>query len=113
MTFHLLVFGLILVSITSARDFYVSSSLGSDSRNITEAQSTATPWKTISKVNSLQSALLPGDQIFFCQGEVFFGQVTDLTPLFNFSVENQLKWKLNTSNRCKQLPLQQFSHWSP
>lgn len=66
---------LCISSLGFARDFYISTSLGSDARNITEAQSPLTPWQTISRVNILSASLLPGDQILFCEGEVFFGQV--------------------------------------
>src|SRR5665811_1091801 len=63
---------LILSTIASATDYYVSSS-GSDANN---GLSSSTPWKTIAKVNSAFSLMKPGDRILFKRGDVFTGQIT-------------------------------------
>jgi hypothetical protein len=49
--------------------YYISSS-GNDLNNGT---SSSTPWKTITKVNSIFGSLNPGDQILFNKGDTFFG----------------------------------------
>jgi uncharacterized repeat protein (TIGR02059 family) len=54
---------LILSRISTATDYYISSS-GNDSNN---GKSSSTPWKTIAKVNA--SSFLPGDQILFNKGD--------------------------------------------
>jgi hypothetical protein len=56
----------------TATIYYVSSS-GNDANNGT---STATPWKTIAKVNSVWAAgtFAPGDQILFKRGDTWTGE---------------------------------------
>lgn len=51
------------------RAYYFSSSLGSDANSGSELS----PYKTISKLNSL--ILAPGDKIFFKKGDTFVGQI--------------------------------------
>ncbi|HEY5124074.1 MAG TPA: hypothetical protein VIK14_10090, partial [Ignavibacteria bacterium] len=63
---------LILSTIASATDYYVSSS-GNDSNN---GLSSSTPWKTIIKVNSAFSTMKPGDRILFNRGDTFYGTIT-------------------------------------
>ena len=64
----------ISVSLASyARIFYVSSLSGDDNRSVNEAQSIATPWKSIARVNAAMSSLQAGDQILFKKGETFAG----------------------------------------
>lgn len=58
-------------AISNATIYYVSSS-GSDSNNGT---SIATPFLTLSKVNSL--TLVAGDQILFKKGDTFYGTITN------------------------------------
>ncbi|MGC3947771.1 MAG: right-handed parallel beta-helix repeat-containing protein [Chryseolinea sp.] len=58
-----------------ARTFFVSSSMGDDSRSGQQAQSKQTPWKTIAKINSFKG-FMPGDSILFKRGESFFGTLT-------------------------------------
>lgn len=68
-------FILLLPLITWGRGYYFSSSTGSDSYSSTQAQNQATPWKTISKLNSFFSSLQPGDTVYFKRGEVFYGSI--------------------------------------
>jgi hypothetical protein len=56
---------LIINTIASATDYYISSS-GNDSNN---GLSSSKPWKTIAKVNA--SYFLPGDTIFFNKGDTW------------------------------------------
>ena len=60
---------LILSTIASATDYYISSS-GNDANN---GRSSSTPWKTIAKVNSAFSIMKPGDRILFKRGDTFYG----------------------------------------
>ncbi len=60
----------------SGKKYYFSSSTGDDSRTSTQAQSSSTPWKTISKLNSFFSSLQPGDNVYFKAGDTFYGAIT-------------------------------------
>ncbi|MBN7810772.1 right-handed parallel beta-helix repeat-containing protein [Algoriphagus sp. H41] len=66
---------LALVQQGFATDYYFSSSSGNDSRSAIEAQNSATPWKSIDKLNSISSLLKGGDRIFFKSGDVFYGTI--------------------------------------
>jgi len=55
-----------------ATNYYVSSGSGNDNNN---GKSTAAAWKTITKVNSMMSALVAGDSVLFKRGEVFTDQL--------------------------------------
>src|SRR6185295_9514322 len=59
-----------------ATNYYFSSSSGDDNRSSTQAQNSATPWKTISKLNSIFSTLKGGDIVYFKRGDVFYGSIT-------------------------------------
>ncbi|RAJ92457.1 hypothetical protein LX87_04787 [Larkinella arboricola] len=74
---RLFFFGLFLSCFTSlkAAKYYFSSLTGDDSRTSLQARNPATPWKTISKLNSYFSSLQPGDSVLFKRGETFFGQI--------------------------------------
>lgn len=54
-----------------AATYYFSSSSGNDSRTAAQAKNPATPWKTITKFNSLATSLQPGDSVLFKCGDVF------------------------------------------
>jgi parallel beta-helix repeat protein len=58
-----------------AKDYYFSSSSGDDSRTAAQAGSSSTPWKSISKLNSIFSTLVSGDRILFKRGDVFYGSI--------------------------------------
>ena len=68
----LIIVFLILSSIASATDYYISSA-GNDTNN---GLSSTTPWKTIAKVNSSFSLMKPGDRILFNRGDTFYGTLT-------------------------------------
>ena len=59
----------------NAATYYFSSSAGNDSYTSTQAQSTATPWKTIAKLNAIMSTLKAGDKVMFKRGETFDGAI--------------------------------------
>src|SRR3954453_10810774 len=65
---------LIFAYSSQAKSYYFSSS-GNDSYTSTQAQSQATPWKSISKLNSIFSTLVAGDIIYFKRGDIFFGSI--------------------------------------
>lgn len=67
----LLVILLLVSTVTKATNYYVDST-GNDANNGT---STATPWKTITKVNSFFASLLPGDSVLFKRGHTFYGKI--------------------------------------
>jgi parallel beta-helix repeat protein len=58
-----------------AATYYVSSISGNDSYTAAQAQSSATPWKTIAKLNSFMGSLNPGDQVLLQAGSVFSSQL--------------------------------------
>jgi hypothetical protein len=75
-TILLLTFSFIFLPETaSAKNYYFSSVIGNDANTTTQVSNPATPWRTLSKLNSSFSALLPGDTIFFRRGDVFFGSI--------------------------------------
>ncbi len=62
-----------LTMMVNAATYYFSSSSGNDSRSAAQAQNSSTPWKSISKLNSIMSTLQPGDQVLFKSGDTFYG----------------------------------------
>jgi|GEM_PF-863860 len=68
-----------IAGIANATNYYVSAT-GNDANNGT---STATPWKTISKVNAFTFAA--NDSILFKRGDVFFGSIVVSRNNLNFS----------------------------
>src|SRR4051812_8933661 len=65
---------LIFACSSQAKSYYFSSS-GNDSYTSTQAQNQATPWKSISKLNSIFSTLVAGDIVYFKRGDIFFGSI--------------------------------------
>ncbi|HZY25527.1 MAG TPA: right-handed parallel beta-helix repeat-containing protein, partial [Bacteroidales bacterium] len=61
----------ILHTVASATDYYVSSA-GNDAN---DGLSPSTSWKTIAKVNSSFINLSPGDRILFNRGDIFYGTI--------------------------------------
>jgi uncharacterized repeat protein (TIGR02059 family) len=68
MKITLLIILISFCTIASATDYYLSSS-GNDLSN--NGISSISPWKTISKINSI--LLKPGDKILFNRGDTFYG----------------------------------------
>jgi len=58
-----------------ATNYYFSSVSGDDSRTSVQAQNPATPWKTLTKLNSFFSSLGAGDSVLFKRGEIFYGSI--------------------------------------
>ncbi|MFN8249003.1 MAG: carbohydrate-binding protein [Ferruginibacter sp.] len=75
MKFLPLVVSLLISGTAKASNYYFSSSAGDDSRTASQAKSPSTPWKTITKLNSIFSTLNPGDSILFSRGDVFPGTI--------------------------------------
>ena len=57
-------------------NYYFSASAGDDSRSSLLAQNTATPWKSLQKLNTVFPFLQPGDSVLFKRGDVFYGKIT-------------------------------------
>jgi hypothetical protein len=72
----LLLTAILLTVNAGATNYYFSSSSGDDNRSSAQAQSSTTPWKTISKLNSIFSILKGGDVVYFKRGDVFYGSIT-------------------------------------
>lgn len=75
MRFLFVVAFLCSIQFVHATNYYFSSVSGDDSRTSTQAQNPATPWKTLSKLNSFMSSLNAGDSILFKRGETFYGSI--------------------------------------
>ena len=56
-------------------NYYFSSSKGDDARSGSQAQNPATPWRTITKLNSFFESISPGDSILFKRGDTFYGSL--------------------------------------
>lgn len=70
-----LVWMLLLAGQAYPTNYYFSNSAGDDSRSSTDAQSPSTPWKSIDKLNAIQSSLSAGDIIYFMAGDTFVGEI--------------------------------------
>ena len=72
----LLALSLFICGIANATNYYFSSVSGDDSRTSAQAQNPATPWKTLTKLNSFFSSLAAGDSALLKRGETFYGSIT-------------------------------------
>ncbi|MBA2613093.1 MAG: carbohydrate-binding protein [Bacteroidetes bacterium] len=70
--------GLMLINSSLYSATYYFAASGNDGNTATQAQSQSTPWKSITKLNSIISTLLPGDNVFFKRGDIFVGQINIL-----------------------------------
>jgi hypothetical protein len=61
---------------TAGNNYYFSSSTGDDARTSIQARNPATPWKTITKLNSFFSSLSAGDSVLFKKNDIFEGTIT-------------------------------------
>ncbi|HEY4936709.1 MAG TPA: right-handed parallel beta-helix repeat-containing protein [Puia sp.] len=77
LTSVVLVFLFFLSEVFTARgsNYYFSSVSGDDSRTPQLAQQSATPWKTLAKLNAYFSSLKPGDSVFLQCNNVFTGSL--------------------------------------
>ncbi|MDO9253872.1 MAG: cadherin domain-containing protein, partial [Bacteroidales bacterium] len=66
---------LLINKVNAGNNYYFSTINGDDSRTVIQARNPATPWKTISKLNSVFSSLAAGDSILFKKGETFTGTI--------------------------------------
>lgn len=63
------------LNVTSAKNYYFSSSTGDDSLSPIQASNPMTPWKTLNKLNAFFNNINPGDSILFERGEIFNGSI--------------------------------------
>ena len=69
----LLLYGFLLCSLTSsARGFYFANA-GNDANTFAQAQSSLTPWATVTKLNAQMASMTAGDTIYFKKGDTFAG----------------------------------------
>jgi hypothetical protein len=75
--FPVLTLALLLITSQSliGRNYYFSSTSGDDARTSTQAQNPATPWKTITKLNSFFASLAAGDSVLLKRGDTFYGSI--------------------------------------
>ena len=59
----------------NATTYYFSSSSGNDSRSEQQAKNESTPWRTLSKLNSIFNRLQPGDRVLLKRGDTFYGSI--------------------------------------
>ncbi|MBS1531716.1 MAG: right-handed parallel beta-helix repeat-containing protein [Bacteroidetes bacterium] len=59
-----------------AANYYFSSSTGKDTYTSTQAQSKATPWASITQLNTYFTNIKPGDSILFKCGDTFTGTIS-------------------------------------
>ena len=72
------VFVLLLILLSSKAYpsvYYISSTNGDDSRSAEQAKNSATPWKTLEKLNTFIPQLTGGDSVLFKSGDIFFGSL--------------------------------------
>jgi parallel beta-helix repeat protein len=62
--------------VSSYPTYYISTSSGNDSN---DGLSPATPWLTITKVNSSMASLVPGSAVKFNKGNTFYGEIIPAT----------------------------------
>ncbi|HZX58924.1 MAG TPA: right-handed parallel beta-helix repeat-containing protein, partial [Mucilaginibacter sp.] len=62
-----------------AANYYFAAS-GNDAYTTTQAQSKATPWQSITKLNSFFVNIKPGDSILFKCGDTFVGSISVTKP---------------------------------
>ena len=68
-------FAIFLINQSKAANYYFAAN-GNDSYTSAQAQNKATPWKTITKLNSYFISILPGDSILFRCGDTFSGTIS-------------------------------------
>jgi len=57
-----------------ATTYYLAAN-GNDANTPAQAQSPATPWQSLARLNAAMAQLQPGDQVLFRRGDVFRGQL--------------------------------------
>lgn len=74
---RLLLFFIILLSfnVASGELYAVNYYISSNGDDLNDGLTEVTPWKSISKLNSMMSTVTPGSQILFRKGDVFYGMI--------------------------------------
>jgi parallel beta-helix repeat protein len=67
---------LFISNTTYAATYYLSSSIGNDDYSSIEARNSATPWKTVDRLNKYSNFLAAGDSVLLKRGDVFYGALT-------------------------------------
>ena len=75
MKFFLIILFTSFVSTVFARNYYFSSTSGDDTRSTSQAQKVSSPWKSLSKLNSIFNMLEPGDSVLLKRGDIFYGSI--------------------------------------
>ncbi len=75
MKFPLCLIALLFLNTCFATTYYLSSLNGQDSYTSTQAQNNNTPWKSLSKLNTVFNTFKPGDSVLFNRGDVFYGSL--------------------------------------
>jgi len=73
--FVITIAAIFLVIQCHAANYYFAAS-GNDSYTTAQAQNKATPWQSITKLNSFYNSLKPGDSVLFKCGDSFAGTIT-------------------------------------
>jgi len=84
MSMKCLFFVLSLGCLVQSATYYFDSLGGDDSRTASQAQMQATPWKSLTKFNAIQSTLQPGDSALFLRGRRWQGRL-DISASGNIS----------------------------
>ncbi len=63
------------LSTAFATNYYFSSTYGDDTRSPAQARKSATPWKSISKLNSIFNTFQPGDSVLLKKDDTFYGSI--------------------------------------
>ena len=71
--------------VISGATYYFSTIQGDDARTATQAQNSATPWKSIAQLNKYLPKMKPGDAALFHAGEVFPGGIINETSGITFA----------------------------
>ncbi len=75
MKLFFLLLAIFIIDYANANSYYFSSSIGDDSRTSIQAQNSATPWKSLDKLNGFFKNLQLGDSVLLKRGDVFYGEL--------------------------------------
>ena len=76
---------LLIISFNSKANTYYLSNSGNDSYTSSQAQNPATPWSSISQLNTFLDNLQNGDIVLFNRGDVFYGTLKPIVDGVTFN----------------------------